>query len=103
MTENPYELPSDPAKRQSHALTDGYERAGAYLHLGSTTIGTPSEKYKEAVLRNGQLFHARWDATIARTHARRRRTWLRKATPAGWIATAARMARQAVARAGARP
>jgi dihydroxy-acid dehydratase len=29
MTENPYELPSDPAKRRSAAITDGYERAGA--------------------------------------------------------------------------
>ena len=82
--------------------TFGYERVGAYLHLGSTTIGTPSEKYKAAVLRNGRLFHERWDATIARTHARRRRTWVRKATPAGWMATAARMARQAMARAGGR-
>ena len=81
--------------------TYGYERAGAYLHLGSTTIGTPSEKYKAAVLRNGRLFHERWDATIARSHARPRRTWLRKATPAGWIATAARMARRAVTRVGA--
>jgi hypothetical protein len=80
--------------------TFGYERVGAYQHLGSTTIGTPSETYKAAVLRNGRLFHERWDATIARTHARPRRTWVRKATPAGWIATAARMARQAMARAG---
>ena len=83
--------------------TFGYERLGAYVHLGSTTIGTPSEKYKAAVLRNGRLFHERWDATIARAHARRRRTWLRKATPAGWLATARRMTRQAVARAGGRP
>ena len=29
MTENPYARPSDPAKRHSFALTDGYERAGA--------------------------------------------------------------------------
>ena len=80
--------------------TFGYERAGAYLHLGSTTIGVPSEKYKAAVLRNGRLFHERWDATIARTHTRARRTWLRRATPAGWMATAARLARQVVVRAG---
>jgi len=33
MTENPYERPSDPAKRQSRALTDGYERAGARAML----------------------------------------------------------------------
>jgi glycosyltransferase involved in cell wall biosynthesis len=78
--------------------TFGYERAGAYRHLGSTTIGTPSEKYKAGVLRNGRLFHQRWDATIQRTHARRRRTWLRKATPSGWVAAAA----GAVSRVGGR-
>ena len=29
MTSDPYAQPSDPAKRQSRGLTDGYERAGA--------------------------------------------------------------------------
>jgi glycosyltransferase involved in cell wall biosynthesis len=77
----------------------GYERLGAYTHLGSTTIGTPSEKYKASVLRNGRIFHERWDATIARTHARTRRTWMRKPTAAGWLATAARMARRGLQRA----
>ncbi len=33
MTENPYSRPSDPAKRQSHAITDGFERAGARAML----------------------------------------------------------------------
>ncbi|MCC6224216.1 MAG: dihydroxy-acid dehydratase [Thermoleophilia bacterium] len=33
MTENPYARPSDPAKRSSAALTDGYERAGARAML----------------------------------------------------------------------
>ena len=33
MTENPYARPSDPAKRHSAALTDGYERAGARAML----------------------------------------------------------------------
>src|SRR6185369_14194865 len=33
MSENPYAQPSDPAKRQSAALTDGYERAGARAML----------------------------------------------------------------------
>lgn len=80
--------------------TCGYERLAAYRHLGSTTIGTPSETYKAAVLRNGRLFHARWDPEITRTHARPRRTWRRRATAAGWMATAARIARLAVARAG---
>jgi GT2 family glycosyltransferase len=73
--------------------THGYERLGVYFHLGSTTIGTPSERYKQGVLRNGRLFHSRWDETIRRDHARRRRTWRRQATLPGWIATALRMAR----------
>jgi glycosyltransferase involved in cell wall biosynthesis len=80
--------------------TFGYERTGAYRHLGSTTIGTPSDKYKAGVLRNGRLFHERWGATIDRIHARPRRTWRRRATPAGWLATAASLARRVVARAG---
>jgi len=33
MTHNPYASPSDPAKRHSAALTDGYERAGARAML----------------------------------------------------------------------
>jgi glycosyltransferase involved in cell wall biosynthesis len=35
----------------------GYERLGAYQHLGSSTIGTLSDAYKAGVLRNGRLFH----------------------------------------------
>jgi hypothetical protein len=77
--------------------TSGYERLGAYHHLGSTTIGAqPSQAYLDRVLRNGRLFHERWDATIARQHPRRRRTWLRRATPAGWAATAIAIARSTV-------
>lgn len=69
--------------------TSGYERLGGYYHLGSTTIGArPSAKYLDGVLRNGRLFHERWDATIVRQHPRRRRTWRRRATAAGWSATA---------------
>ena len=77
----------------------GYERLGAYTHLGSTTIGTPSDRYKAAVLRNARLFHERWDATIARTHERPRRTWMRKSTGAGWMATAVRLVRSGLQRA----
>ena len=73
--------------------TYGYERLGAYFHLGSTTIGNPSDAYKARVLRNGLLFHSRWDATIRRDHAEPRRTWRRRATISGWVATAARAAR----------
>jgi GT2 family glycosyltransferase len=76
----------------------GYERLGAYTHLGSTTIGTPSEKYKAAVLRNARIFHDRWEAAIARTHERPRRTWRRKPTPAGWMATVSALIRRAVQR-----
>ncbi len=73
--------------------TCGYERLGAYHHLGSTTIGAqPSPAYLERVLRNGRLFHERWDATIVRQHPRSRRTWMRRATAAGWTATARRIA-----------
>ena len=79
--------------------THGYERLGAYFHLGSTTIGTPSERYKQGVLRNGRLFHSRWDDAIKRDHARPRRTWRRQATLPGWIATAVQMARAGAGRA----
>jgi GT2 family glycosyltransferase len=73
--------------------TCGYERLGGYYHLGSTTIGAkPSQAYLDRVLRNGRIFHDRWDQTIARQHPRPRRTWIRSATPAGWAATAKAMA-----------
>lgn len=73
--------------------THGYERLGAYHHLGSTTLGALTDAYKQRVLRNGHLFHARWDDTIRETSHRPRRTWWRKTTPSGWawtLATAAR-------------
>ena len=73
--------------------TCGYERLGAYDHLGSTTIGRPAAAYLEGVLRNGRLFHARWDTTIASGHDRHRRTWRRRATLAGGAATAAQALR----------
>lgn len=76
--------------------TCGYERLRAYTHLGSTTIGKqPSASYLEKVLRNGRLFHARWDAAIARHHSRERRTWRRRSTLAGWAATADQISRAA--------
>src|SRR5262245_8387501 len=78
--------------------TYGYERLGAYVHLGSTTIGTPSDRYKQRVLQNGRLFYSRWDAAIRREHSRARRTWRRQATASGWLATAARLARTGAAR-----
>lgn len=70
--------------------TGGFERLGAYFHLGSTTLSkAPSPAYFARVLENGRLFHARWDGTIAAEHERPRRMWRRRATPAGWAATAA--------------
>ena len=83
--------------------TCGYERLGGYFHLGSTTIGSPSPSYLERVLRNGRLFHERWDRTIAEQHPRTRRTWTRRATMKGWSATAAAIARALVGAPGARP
>ena len=76
--------------------TCGYERLGGYFHLGSTTIGVPSQAYLDRVLKNGRLFHDRWDRTIAEQHPRPRRTWLRRATAAGWVATANAMTGAAV-------
>ena len=69
--------------------TCGYERLRAYAHLGSTTIGArPPRSYLEKVLRNGRLFHDRWDAVIKQEHPRPRRTWPRRPTLSGWAATA---------------
>lgn len=67
--------------------TCGYERLGAYHHLGSSTVGVLSDAYKARVLKNGRLFHERWDAEIRRTHARRRAAWTRPLSLAGWTAT----------------
>jgi GT2 family glycosyltransferase len=78
--------------------THGYERLGAYKHLGSTTVGRLSEEYKARVLRNGRLFHQRWDPTIAVESTRSRQTWLRQTTAAGWWWTASRAARALVPR-----
>lgn len=70
----------------------GYERVGAYQHLGSATLNF-SPQYKERVLRNGQLFHQRWDGTIRREYPRPRRTWLRRASASGWMWTIRHMLR----------
>jgi GT2 family glycosyltransferase len=80
--------------------THGYERLGAYRHLGSTTIKAPSEAYKAQVLQNGRLFHSRWHAAIRAADGRPRRTWLRRATPIAWTSTFARAGRYALGHAG---
>ncbi|HWF83824.1 MAG TPA: glycosyltransferase [Vicinamibacterales bacterium] len=72
--------------------THGYERVGAYTHLGSTTISRGfSEQYKARVLRNGVLFYDRWRAAIAAESSRPRRTWWRRASAAGLRQTAGRL------------
>ena len=67
--------------------TCGYERLGGYSHVGSSTLGTLSDGYKARVLRNGRLFHERWDCEIQRSHARTRSTWARPMTLERWAAT----------------
>ncbi len=74
--------------------TCGYERLGAYEHLGSSTVGALGDAYKARVLKNGLLFHERWSHVTARDHARARRTWRRQATPAGWLRTLMKAAGQ---------
>lgn len=68
--------------------TCGYERLGGYTHVGSTTLGELSPAYKQRVLKNGLLFHARWDDTIASGQGRARRTWWRPQSIGGWLHTA---------------
>jgi GT2 family glycosyltransferase len=77
--------------------TCGYERLGGYHHVGSSTLGALSDSYKARVLRNGRLFHERWDLEIRRTHARSRSTWARPMTFEGWTNTG-RQALRAVPR-----
>jgi len=67
--------------------TCGYERLGGYYHVGSSTLGTLSDAYKARVLRNGRLFHERWDREIRRSHARTRSTWVRPMTLERWATT----------------
>jgi GT2 family glycosyltransferase len=67
--------------------TCGYERLGAYRHLGSSTLGELSDSYKARVLRNGRLFHERWDGEIRRSHARQRASWIRPISVEAWAAT----------------
>ena len=80
--------------------THAYERLGAYRHLGSTTLRSPSEAYKQQVLANGRLFHERWREAIRMERGRPRRTWRRRATAAGWLRTLTQCCRYALGRAG---
>lgn len=79
--------------------THGFERDGAYVHQLSTTYGrTPSQRRMEIGLRNGSLFYARWMEAIRAEEGHARRSWLRRASPAGWAATARQVARFAAGR-----
>jgi GT2 family glycosyltransferase len=80
----------------------GYERLAAYHHLGSSTLGSLSDGYKQRVLKNGRLFHQRWDAEIQRSHARARATWPRPQSAAGWIHAALQIGRAVWRRLAAR-
>jgi glycosyltransferase involved in cell wall biosynthesis len=88
---------ADLAFRVRHAgwrvATHGYERVGAYRHLGSTTLGGLTDKYKKRVLQNGRLFHQLWDETIQTSATRERRTWWRRMSLDAWRQTTARAAR----------
>lgn len=82
--------------------TCGYERLGGYFHVGSSTLGTLSDAYKARVLRNGLLFHERWDSEILRSHARTRSTWPRPLNLERWAATGIQALRAVPRRALAR-
>jgi GT2 family glycosyltransferase len=83
--------------------THGYERLGAYYHLGSATLGhVLGEQYKSRVLANGLTFHRRWGEVIRAEHRRPRRTWVRRAGGRGWVATLRQMRRFALGRQGRR-
>jgi GT2 family glycosyltransferase len=59
--------------------THGYEREGAYVHLLSATMSkTPSARLKAIALRNGKLFHERWDAQISLRQGHRAQRWGRR-------------------------
>lgn len=79
--------------------THGYERAGFYTHLGSTTISKkPAAKQQQLSLTNGLLFHERWGERIRAEHARTRRTWWRRTPLKGWSTTLFQMPRFALKR-----
>jgi GT2 family glycosyltransferase len=79
--------------------THGYERDGAYVHQLSTTYArTPSQRRMDIGFRNGTLFYSRWMDAIRAEDGRARKSWLRRASPAGWAATARQVARFAAGR-----
>jgi GT2 family glycosyltransferase len=95
---------ADLACRIRHAgwkfATCGYERLRGYDHLGSSTLGTLSDAYLQRILKNGRLFHQRWDAAIVRDHGRTRQTWSRPQSVSGWLNTLRQIGTAATVRAG---
>jgi GT2 family glycosyltransferase len=79
--------------------THGFERDGAFHHLVNSTYGrSPSDWRKSLGLRNARLFWERWGGAVNRDAARERKSWRRRASPAGWLATAASMLAHAAGR-----
>lgn len=73
----------------------GYERVGAFKHLGSSTFA----KYAlnlDRDLQNGRLFFSRWDGAIRTSGGRTRRSWPRPMTPAALLHTVRMIANYAV-------
>lgn len=66
--------------------THGYKRDGAFVHLGSSTFAKFALNLEQD-LRNGLLFHSRWDDTIRSEENRTRQTWRRCPPAAGWMWT----------------
>jgi glycosyltransferase involved in cell wall biosynthesis len=63
--------------------THGYERDLAFHHVGSSTF-TKYSLNLEQDLKNGRLFHARWDDTIRAQAPRPRKTWSRVMSAGAW-------------------
>jgi GT2 family glycosyltransferase len=77
-----------------------YERLGAYEHLGSTTMGELSDAHEARVLKNGRLFHERWDGMIRKGATRSRKMWRRRMSGSGFWWTTRRIARALMSRRG---
>jgi glycosyltransferase involved in cell wall biosynthesis len=64
----------------------GYERVGAFKHLGSSTFAKYSLNL-ERDLQNARLFYRRWDDAIRRGSSRPRTSWWRPMTRGSWMHT----------------
>lgn len=73
----------------------GYERVGAFKHLGSSTF-TKYSLNLERDLQNARRFYSRWDAAIRRGVGRSRRRWLRPASAAASVQTMRMMINYAI-------